>query len=256
MPTLKWILLTAVGLYLASIAILYFMQRQLLYFPQHALKYEVEHNYELQVDDITLRGWVINEGRPRAMIFYGGNAERIDFYIHNFRILFPAYTIYFVNYRGYGESEGQPGEQVLYTDALAVYDDIKDKYQRIDLLGKSLGSGIAVYVATHRPVHSIALVTPYDSILNVAKAHYPIFPVGLMLKDRFESWKYAKTINVPTLIVSAENDRTIPAASTDNLAAHIRPDLLTVKQISDADHNTISAKETFYEALVDFFGRP
>jgi hypothetical protein len=102
----------------------------------------------------------------------------------------------------------------------------------------------------------MALVTPYDSILNVAKTHYSMIPVGLILKDKYESWKYAEKISAQTLLVSAENDQTIPAASTANLAAHIRPDLLTVKQIKGADHNSISAEESYYEALVDFFGRP
>jgi hypothetical protein len=256
MSTLKWILFTAIGLYLVSLIGLYFLQRQLLYFPRHAVNYEVEHNYELQVNDVTLRGWMVNEGRPAAMIFYGGNAERIDFYIKNFQILFSGHTIYFVNYRGYGESDGRPSQQALYSDALAVYDAIKTKYERIDLLGKSLGSGVAVYVAANRPVHRMALVTPYDSILNVAKTHYSMIPVGLILKDKYESWKYAEKISAQTLLVSAENDQTIPAASTANLAAHIRPDLLTVKQIKGADHNSISAEESYYEALVDFFGRP
>ena len=254
MSLLKWIAFVIVGLYLLAITGLYFLQRHLLYFPPHPSQYEAEHNFEYQTaDHIVLRGWVVNPGQPEAIIFYGGNAERIDYYIHNFKLLFPAHTLYFVNYRGYGESDGQPTEKSLYADALAVFDKIKPEHQRIDLIGKSLVSGIAVYVAAHRPVNKVALITPYDSIVNVAKVHYPLFPVGILLRDKYESWKYAGKISAPTLILSAENDLTIPAASTRNLAAHIKPALLTMKQIEGVDHNSISNNETCYVDLVDFF---
>jgi uncharacterized protein len=254
MSFLKWITFVIAALYLLAITGLYLLQRHLLYFPPHPGQYEAEHNFEFQTaDKIVLRGWVVNPGQPEAIIFYGGNAERIDEYIHNFKLLFPAHTLYFVNYRGYGESDGQPSEKSLYADALAVFDKIKPEHQRIDLIGKSLGSGIAVYVAAHRPVNKVALITPYDSIVNVAKTHYPIFPIGILLRDKYESWKYAGKISVPVLILSAENDQTIPAASTQNLAAHIKPALLTMKQIKDVDHNSISDNETCYVDLVDFF---
>jgi len=256
MSLLKWIVLVSAGLYLLAVIGLYFLQRHLLYFPQHANRYAVEHNFEFQTaDKIVLRGWVINPGQAEAIIFYGGNAERIDEYIHNFKLLFPAHTLYFVNYRGYGESDGQPSEKSLYSDALAVFDKIKPEHQRIDLIGKSLGSGIAVYVAAHRPVNKVALITPYDSIVNVAQMHYRIFPVGILMHDKYESWKYAGKISVPVLILSAENDETIPAASTNNLAAHIKPALLTMKQIKGVDHNSISDNETCYLDLVDFFAK-
>lgn len=256
MSLLKWVAFISTTLYLAAVAGLYFLQRSLLYFPQRAPRYAAEHNFEFQTaDKIVLRGWVINPGQADAIIFYGGNAERIDEYIHNYKLLFPAHTLYFVNYRGYGESDGKPTEKSLYADALAIFDKIKPEHQRIDLIGKSLGSGIAVYVAAHRQVNKIALVTPYDSIVNVAKAHYPIFPVGMLMHDKYESWKYANNISVPVLILSAENDETIPAVSTKKLAAHINPALLTMKQITGVDHNSISDNETCYQDLVDFFAR-
>jgi hypothetical protein len=256
MSLLKWIALVIVGLYLLAITGLYFLQRHLLYFPPHASQYEAEHNFEYRTaDNIVLRGWVVNAGQPDAIIYYGGNAERIDQYIHNFKLMFPAHTLYFVNYRGYGESDGQPTEKSLYADALAIFDKIKPEHTRINLIGKSLGSGIAVYVAAHRAVNKVALVTPYDSIINVAQTHYPIFPVSLIMHDKYESWKYAGNISAPTLILSAENDQTIPAESTDNLAAHVKPALLTVKHIKDVDHNSISDDEAYYEYLVDFFAR-
>ena len=255
MPTLKWIAVTTVLIYLVFIIALYFMQRQLLYFPRSAHKYEAEHNYELRHDGITLRGWEVNPGRTEAIIYYGGNAERIDYYIDSFKLLFPAHSIYLVNYRGYGKSEGTPSEDRLYADALAVYDSIRQQHDNISLIGKSLGSGIATYVAANRTVEKLVLVTPYDSIVNVAKEHYPMFPVSLLLTDKYESWKHAKNIIAPTLILSAQLDQIIPAERTRNLAAHFDTALLTLKQVANSDHNSISGEPLYYEMLADYFSR-
>jgi len=253
LSTIKWLVFIAACLYLAATTALYIMQRHLLYYPPHPAHYEAKHNFEFRVDDKTvLRGWVINAEKPDAIIFYGGNAERIDQYIQPYRNLFPDHAIYLVNYRGYGESDGHPTEKSLFADALAIFDQVKTKHKRIDLVGKSLGSGVAVYVAAHRNIHKLVLITPYDSILNVARVHYPIFPIGILLKDKFESWKYAGRIKAPTLILSAENDRTIPAASTNNLAAHIKPALLTMEQIKGVDHNSISDNQACFEEMKQF----
>lgn len=254
MSTLRWIIISAASLYLIAVVGMYFLQRQFLYFPRHADKYELKHNFEFKRNNVTLRGWLVNPDKQDAMIYYGGNAERIDFFIENLKILFPSQSIYFVNYRGYGESDGKPTQKDLYADALAIFDHAHKSHSRIDLLGKSLGSGIAVYVAANRPVHKLALVTPYDSILNVAKAQYRIFPVSLLMEDTYESWKLAPQIRAKTLILSAEHDRLIPARFTDNLAAQFSPELLTIKQIKDSDHNSISGEPMYYETLVDFFG--
>ncbi len=254
MSTLRWIIVSATGLYLVAVISMYFLQRQFLYFPRQASTYEAEHNFEFQHEGITLRGWIVNPDRQDAMIYYGGNAERIDFFIQNFTVLFPAHTIYFVNYRGYGESEGKPTQEHLYGDALAIFDHVHKAHSRIDLIGKSLGSGIAVYVAAQRPVHKLALVTPYDSILNIAQSQYPIFPVSLLMEDTYESWKYANQISAETLILSAEHDRLIPARFTDNLAAHLPENILVTKQIKNTDHNSISGEPEYYDNLVDFFG--
>lgn len=82
------------------------------------------------------------------------------------------------------------------------------------MVGRSLGSGIAVQLANERPVARLILVTPYHSIQELAAQQFPYFPVRWLLRDKFESWKYAEKISTPTLLVMAERDEVIPAAST------------------------------------------
>jgi pimeloyl-ACP methyl ester carboxylesterase len=106
-----------------------------------------------------------------------------------------------MNYRGYGGSDGTPSETALLSDALFVFDYMLAT-EGIDpahvvLMGRSLGSGVAVHVAAKRKVGGVILVTPFDSLVNVARAHYPIFPVGLMLKHRFDSAALAPGITTP-----------------------------------------------------------
>ncbi len=254
MPTLKWLLISISTLYLAIAVGLYFFQRDLIYFPPAIYKYEIPANFAYTHDGVTLRGWVVNPDREQALIYFGGNAERIDYNLEAMRLFLSGYTVYLVNYRGYGESDGIPSEAALYADALALYDEIKDNYKTVSVLGISLGSGVATYLAARRKVHKLALITPYDSLENVAQIHYPLFPAKLIVIDKFKSWQHAPTIIAPTLIVYAANDRVVPNASTENLIQYFDPKLLTVKKLADLDHSSLPADAGYFDSLADFFG--
>jgi len=129
LSSVKWSILALVGLYLTILLLMYLFQRHLLYFPRTAEQYAMPHNYQLDRDDITLRGWSLNPGSPRAMIYFGGNAERIDHNIDWLPKLFPDHAIYLVNYRGYGGSDGRPTEQAISEDAVAVFDDLTEDFE-------------------------------------------------------------------------------------------------------------------------------
>jgi alpha-beta hydrolase superfamily lysophospholipase len=143
------------------------------------------------VPDATLRGWVVNRDQPDPILYFGGNAERIEANREDFARMFPGRSVYLVAYRGYGASTGEPGEAALVPDALAVFDEVQRRHpgQRIAVIGRSLGSGIASQVAGQRPVARLALITPFDSMIGAAKTHYPIFPVDWLLDERYESAK-------------------------------------------------------------------
>ena len=87
-----------------------------------------------------------------AIIYFGGNAESMAQSSDEIARQFPAFTVYLMDYRGYGRSTGEPSEEGLYSDALKLYDTMKSKYESISIGGRSLGSGIAVYVASQRKV--------------------------------------------------------------------------------------------------------
>ena len=89
----------------------------------------------------------------------------------------------------------------------------------------------------------LVLVTPYDSVLNLASAQFPYFPVRWLLLDKFESWRYAPAVTAPTLIIAAEDDEVIPRASTEALVAHFQGGVATLKVVAGASHNSISGPE-------------
>lgn len=244
-------LLLAAAIYLACAAYLYFQQRSLLYFPTPPALLDAPR-VEFTSGGLTLRGWALNPGQPSAVLYFGGNGEAVASNADYFLKLLPGRTVYLLPYRGYAGNPGAPTERELYADALRAFDALASQHQRLAIMGRSLGTGVATYVATQRPVERLVLVTPYDSIENVAKPLYPWLPVGWLLEDKFESWRRAPALKLPTLVLVASSDRVVPRANTEHLVASFRQPP-TVVLVEGAGHNDISSRPEYSQALVMFF---
>lgn len=232
---------------------MYAKQRELMYYPQLTKADVQQTDFGIARNGVMLNGWLVNIGKPNAIIYFGGNAERIEDMRDEFARWFPDSSVYLVPYRGYGASEGTPTEAVLLEDALAVYDQVRARQpgSPITVIGRSLGSGVGSYVASQRPVAKLALVTPFDSMANVAQAHYPWLPVRWLVQDRFESTRYLGRYKGPILVVRAGKDQVVPPASTDHLIrAMAQPP--QVVDLPDADHNTIGQYPAYGETLAAF----
>lgn len=242
----------AAVIYIAAAAYLYIEQRSFIYHPTVGVQPTGESEIEIDRGDAVLRGWIVNPGREHAVIYFGGNAERIENCIPDYRDLFPEHTVYFVNYRGYGESTGTPTEGNLCSDAVAIYDAVIPDHENITVLGRSLGTGVAAYLAANRQVHQLILVTPFDCLENIAADMYPIFPVGLIMKDRFDSAELAPRITAPTLVIMAENDSVIPRESTERLISAFDPATVQTAVIENATHDDIQAYTQYLMRIRDF----
>lgn len=238
--------------YLSWVGMLYFMQRDLIYYPMADPAPEAAPAYRLQRGDVTLRGWVVNPGKRDAIVYFGGNAERLSLTIAVARRHFADTSVYLLHYRGYGNSDGEPSEQALLGDALALYDDVAGQHRQIHVIGRSLGSAVASHVASLRPVASVVLITPFDSIEQLASDRYPWVPVSLLLKDKFESWRFAQAISADTLVLSAEHDTIVPRQNTDNLLRHFSHATVTRIELPDTGHVSISHHPDYYPAIVRF----
>jgi pimeloyl-ACP methyl ester carboxylesterase len=249
MRTVLRIMIGLILVYLALCGALFVFQRSLIYFPQPGsadsgiVKMTLENGGErLQV---SIRP---HEGR-RALMYFGGNAEDVSLDMPSCASAFPNDAIYLLNYRGYGGSTGNPSERALFADGLALFDRVHADHPDIELIGRSLGSGVAVYVASQRPVERLVLVTPYDSLVAVAAEQYPFVPVNWLLRDKFESAKYAPRVSAPTTIVAAENDEVIPKTSTEALRTRFREGLVSYHVVPGVGHNTISGNSEYLKLL-------
>jgi pimeloyl-ACP methyl ester carboxylesterase len=226
--------------YLAICAALFAYQRSLIYFPQPKSIGGTSATLHLQVKDAELEVTTRQSAGPKAIIYFGGNAEDVSANLPSFSEAFPAHALYFLHYRGYGGSTGSPTEAALQSDALALFDHVSKAHPDVAVVGRSLGSGVAVWVASQRPVSRLVLVTPYNSIQELAAQRFPYFPIAWLLVDKFESWKYAAQITAPTLLISAEHDEVIPAASTEQLHARFKTGTAVLKMLPGTSHNTVS----------------
>lgn len=263
LPVLVVTALLAAGLCL----LVYLAQERLIFFPQRlderaALgiqqSYPRGEAFELAGEDgVRLRGWLVDGPARRPwplVIYFGGNAEEVSWLVPEFSRV-PDWAALLVNYRGYGLSQGQPSETTLYRDALALYDratrrdDIDSR--RVIAIGRSLGTGVATYLASQRPVAGVVLISPYDSLVQVARAAYPFLPVDLLLRHRFDSAARAPSIHAPLLALVAARDNVIrPERSSQLVQAWGGPAHLEV--LGGVDHNTIHSHSDYWRLIGAF----
>ncbi len=233
------IVLVLFSIYLLIAAYLYIYQRRLIYHPVPVDPVFSADEISFDNNGTRLHGWILNPDKPRAVIYFGGNSELITHRQAYFEDVFNDYSVYLVNYRGYGKSQGNPSEIGLFSDALAIYDQLIKRHDSIIAYGRSLGSGIAVYLAASRRLDKLILLTPYDSIAEVGQKLYPLFPVRYLIKDRFDSASRAGDIEIPVLIASAENDREIGLPHTLTLKQSFNRTRVEYQMIAGAAHNDV-----------------
>lgn len=239
-------------LYVAICGLLFFMQRSLLYFPTPPAEITGAGTLLLKSGSETLRVWTRPANSQKALIYFGGNGEDVAGSFASFSAAFPDHALYLANYRGYGGSSGKPSEVALFEDAAALYAAVQETYPLISVMGRSLGSGVAVYLASTKKVERLVLVTPYDSVVNVASGRYPIFPVSLLLRDRFDSALRVPGIAAHTLVIVAEHDEAIPRARSDALASRFRPGQARVEVMPGTGHNSIDDTPAYLELIARF----
>jgi pimeloyl-ACP methyl ester carboxylesterase len=246
--TLLGFAVVALGLYLAACAHLYFQQPHLLYFPQAARGRDAPV-LPLRAQGPRVLVSTLESAGPRAVLYFGGNAEDVSRSVPMLAQAFPGQALYLLHYRGYGGSEGRPTEAALLADARELFDQVHARHEQVTVIGRSVGSGVAVHLASERPVARLVLVTPYDSIVGIAAEQYPFMPVSLLMTDRYESFRYAPRVRAPTHIVAAGADRIIPRASTEQLLRRFAPGVARIDVVRGAGHNSISQDPRYLELL-------
>lgn len=220
----------ALLIYLGVMALMYFMQSRLIFLP------EVDRSHAARptqlglpfvpltlatADGESLDGWLIPGKEKREahglVLFFHGNAgtiaHRLD-YLGMFHAMGLATLI--IDYRGYGRSSGSPSEAGTYLDAEAAWRHATETLgfpaNRIVLFGESLGAGVAAQLATqHRPA-ALVLASTFTSVPDLGVELYPLLPIRLLARIRYDTLKRLAQIDCPLLVIHSRDDDIIPFA--------------------------------------------
>jgi len=248
---ISFIVITSIA-YVAACLLLYAFQRQMIYYPTSEMKVPGIAYIVLDTGEVHIKVWTLNPGKEKALIYFGGNAENVAYNIDDFSTLFAERTVYLVNYRGYGGSSGTPYESGLYSDALFVYDHFYEHHTAVSVMGRSIGSAVATYLASHRTIDKLVLITPFDSAVSVAKKLYPFFPMDIIVQERHDSAGRASEITAETLIIAAANDEIIPYENTRNLSQSLTQAEVKFISLSGTGHNTVHLHADYKKIITAF----
>jgi uncharacterized protein len=246
---------------------MYFTQERLIFYPQRLDEGAVRilqrshpnaQPFELEADaGVRLRGWLVSGQGPAPcplVIYFGGNAEEVSWLVPEWSRV-SGWALLLMNYRGYGLSDGRPSETALYRDAVALYDRAIGRVdidaQRVVVFGRSLGTGVATYLASQRQVAGVVLISPYDNLAEVARGVYPFLPVDRFLRYRFDSAARATLIHAPLLALVAAQDTLIPPERSRELA-RVWGGPARLELLQGADHNTIHLHPRYWPLIAAF----
>jgi pimeloyl-ACP methyl ester carboxylesterase len=257
----KILILAPVAIYVAIAAIMYFAQTSLLFPagqvepagppPPGSEPLELAAPSGERLVGLHIPPAISERPGERLLIlgFAGNawNAAAAAEYLHD---IFPEAHVAAFHYRGYAPSGGTPGAEAMQQDALIVHDVVAARLDpaRTVVVGLSVGSGVAPYLAARRPIDGLILVTPFDSLAALAAGHYPWLPVRLLLRHRMEPAAELRITRVPVAILAAERDSLVRPARTQALAAAV-PNLVFRETIPGASHNDIYDRVQFRAAM-------
>ncbi|MCK4738831.1 MAG: alpha/beta hydrolase [Deltaproteobacteria bacterium] len=204
-------------------------------------------------DKTTLHGWFVrpdlvkpNLQKPATtpvplIIYFGGNSEEITWFT-SISKNFEGFAVATLNYRGFGKSTGKAGESEFFRDSEFIYDTFS-KLPEIDatkiiIMGRSIGTCVAVHLSANRKILGTVLLSPLDSMKAVASKHMPFVPVGTLLRHNFNSLELAPKVKTPLFTLIAEDDKIVPPKHSLRLADAWQG-VVRIKKYKDTHHNNI-----------------
>ncbi|MFK8013219.1 MAG: alpha/beta hydrolase [Marinicellaceae bacterium] len=238
---------------------LYFFQEKILFLPttlEQDYQYQFHHKFEelflKTAANTTINALHFKVENPKGVILYfHGNAGDLsrwgtiaEYFVNQ------QYDVLIMDYRTYGKSTGKLSETALYNDGQYCYDYLLKQYseEEITLYGRSLGTGIASYVASKNKPKQLILETPYYSILDVAKNRFPIFPVKQLLKYHFPTHQFLPKTNCPITMIHGTDDAVVPYSSAEKLSK-LNIENLKFITVENAGHNNLIEFEAYHKMI-------
>jgi uncharacterized protein len=210
-------------------------------------------------DNERVHGLLFHKENPKGTILYfHGNAGSLtgwgwiaeDFQKYNYDFLI-------VDYRSFGKSTGRLTEKNLYADAQAWHDLAKERIPngKIIIYGRSIGTGVAIDLATKTSPDMLLLESPFTNLPELAWRHFPILPFRLLLRFRFSSDQKVKKVQCPVYIFHGTNDNIVPFRLGQRLFEKFPPGQATFYAIDGGGHNDLTNFEEYHEALEKILGQ-
>lgn len=224
------LILIFVAFYLGIVLLLVIFQSKFIYYPERnifmypdsiGLKYE--QVFFKTVDSLKLSGWFVPcENSNDVILFCHGNAGNISHRLESIQIFNRlGFSVFIFDYRGYGESGGSPSEKGTYTDCEAAWNyliNIKNfKSSQIVVFGRSLGGAIAAWIAQKKKPKKLIIESSFVSVNDLGAKMFPVFPVRLLSRFKYNTKDYIKNVTCPVLIVHSKTDDLIPFSHGEKL---------------------------------------
>ncbi len=221
MKMLKYFIFLSLIFYLLILLFMYIFQRTFMYHPNvkntdsTTVQFKYKEVYIESEKDIKLKSWhsYLNPNK-KTILFFHGNAGELGartYKLNKFNDLDLNFLI--ISWRGFSGNNGKPTEQGLYKDAQKAVEWLEKKginKKDIVLYGESLGTGIAVELATKSKYSGIILESPYTSMIDMGKRFYPFLPISILQKDKYNSLKKLSMIKSPILVLHGKSDKLVP----------------------------------------------
>ncbi len=269
---LRWLRLPLL-LLLAGCAVLPWLERQLIYFPDAVLhttpdRLGLRHEevWFDAADGTRLHGWFLpaaGQEVRRAVLFAHGNAGNIADRVHFAKLLHGALDVHLLmfDYRGFGRSEGTPGEEGLYLDGVAALATLRGRAEvdpeQVVLFGRSLGGGVVAEVALRDgAVAGVILESAFTSVPDMAAAVYPIPGLPALVRTRYDNLAKVRRLEVPLLVVHGEQDEIVPFRMGQALA-EAAGERATLHRVPGGHHNDtwLVGGRPYTRALREFLDR-
>ena len=250
-------------IYISVVVFLFFYQRKLLYHPSEnnyldetQLNHKIEKTF-IQSNNKLVSWYFKKNSKFKTILFFHGNAGKLDNRVYKLNELSKLDLNYLiVAYRGFSGNTGKPTESGLYEDANFAKiwlnkNGVKDK--DIIIYGESLGTAVAVDLGSRFKFSGIILESPFTSMLELAQKYYPIFPVKLILKDKYESRKKVNDIKSPVLVMHGKKDKIVPFYMGEQMFETLST--LKYSYFNDKDDHMMEYNEELLASIKNFLDR-
>jgi pimeloyl-ACP methyl ester carboxylesterase len=259
------VLKISAAVYAGLCGLIFMTQSRFVYFPDHDIAYTpanlglaFESVTQVTTDGETIAAWFVPASSPTpdtwTVLFCHGNAGDIGDRIGSIQTFHElGLNVFIFDYRGYGDSTGNPSERGTYADAEAAWRYLTEVRgiapERILLFGRSLGGAVASWLATKHLPGKLLLESAFTSAADMGARMFPIFPVRLLTRNRYDTARRIASIRCPVLIAHSPEDQTVPYAHGEALFARAIPPKQFVSFHGDHNSGGMDADPAYRDAF-------